>query len=184
MAQKSAENIVKAIEQSKSILFERVLFALGIRYVGETVAKKLARHYKTIEALENATVAQLIEVDEIGNQIASSVVNFFADDYNRKLIDRLKGYGLQFALSEQASEGQTETLKGLTFVVSGVFHLYTRDELKALIEQYGGKVASSISSKTNYVIVGDNMGPSKKEKAAQLGVKMIDEKAFQSLIIS
>jgi len=184
MAQKSAENIVKGIEQSKKVPFERVLFALGIRYVGETVAKKLARHYKTIEALEGATIEQLIEVDEIGNQIANSVVSFFADDYNRKLIERLKGYGLQFALSEQATEGQTDSLKGLTFVVSGVFHLYSRDELKALIEQHGGKVGSSISSKTNYVIVGDNMGPSKKEKAEQLGVKMISEEAFQSLIIS
>ena len=184
MAQKSAENIVKGIQKSKEIPFERVLFALGIRYVGETVAKKLARHYKNIEALENATIEQLVEVDEIGNQIAASVVNFFADDYNRKLIDRLKSYGLQFALSEESTEGQTDTLKGLTFVVSGVFHLYSRDELKALIEQHGGKVGSSISSKTNYVIVGDNMGPSKKEKAEQLGVKMISEEEFQSLIIS
>ena len=184
MAQKSAENIVKGIQKSKEIPFERILFALGIRYVGETVAKKLARHYKSIEALENATIEQLVEVDEIGNQIAASVVNFFADDYNRKLIDRLKSYGLQFALSEESTEGQTDTLKGLTFVVSGVFHLYSRDELKALIEQHGGKVGSSISSKTNYVIVGDNMGPSKKEKAEQLGVKMISEEEFQSLIIS
>ena len=184
MAQKSAENIVKGIQKSKEIPFERVLFALGIRYVGETVAKKLARHYKNIEALENATIEQLVEVDEIGNQIAASVVNFFADDYNHKLIDRLKSYGLQFALSEESTEGQTDTLKGLTFVVSGVFHLYSRDELKALIEQHGGKVGSSISSKTNYVIVGDNMGPSKKEKAEQLGVKMISEEEFQSLIIS
>ena len=184
MAQKSAENIVKGIQKSKEIPFERVLFALGIRYVGETVAKKLARHYKNIEALENATIEQLVEVDEIGNQIATSVVNFFADDYNRKLIDRLKSYGLQFALSEESTEGHTDTLKGLTFVVSGVFHLYSRDELKALIEQHGGKVGSSISSKTNYVIVGDNMGPSKKEKAEQLGVKMISEEEFQSLIIS
>ena len=184
MAQKSAENIVKGIQKSKEIPFERVLFALGIRYVGETVAKKLARHYKNIETLENATIEQLVEVDEIGNQIATSVVNFFADDYNRKLIDRLKDYGLQFALSEESTEGQTDTLKGLTFVVSGVFHLYSRDELKALIEQHGGKVGSSISSKTNYVIVGYNMGPSKKEKAEQLGVKMISEEEFQSLIIS
>ena len=184
MAQKSAENIVKGIEKSKEIPFERVLFALGIRYVGETVAKKLARHYKTIEALEAATIEQLIEVDEIGNQIASSVVSFFADAYNRALIERLKGYGLQFALSEQATEGQTDKLKGLTFVVSGVFHLHSRDELKTLIEQHGGKVGSSISSKTSYVIVGDNMGPSKKEKAESLGVKMISEEEFEALIIS
>ena len=183
MAQKSAENIVKGIQKSKEIPFERVLFALGVRYVGETVAKKLARHYKTIEALEKASVEQLVEVDEIGNQIASSIVNFFADDHNRQLIDRLKGYGLQFSINEQATEGQTDALKGLIFVVSGVFHLYSREELKALIEQHGGKVGSSISSKTNYVIVGDNMGPSKKEKAEQLGVKMISEEEFNTMIL-
>jgi len=184
MAKKSAENIVKGIEKSKEVPFERVLFALGIRYVGETVAKKLARHYKNITALENTTVEQLVEVDEIGNQIATSVVNFFQEEYNKELINRLKEYGLQFELSEEATAGQTDTLKGKTFVVSGVFSLYSRDELKALIEQHGGKVGSSISSKTDYVIAGDKMGPSKREKAESLGVKIIDEVAFQSLIIS
>ncbi|MBO1884652.1 NAD-dependent DNA ligase LigA [Capnocytophaga sp. Marseille-Q4570] len=184
MAKKSAENIVKGIEKSKEVPFERVLFALGIRYVGETVAKKLARHYKNITALENTTVEQLVEVDEIGNQIATSVVNFFQEEYNKELINRLKEYGLQFELSAEATAGQTDTLKGKTFVVSGVFSLYSRDELKALIEQHGGKVGSSISSKTDYVIAGDKMGPSKREKAESLGVKIIDEVAFQSLIIS
>ena len=184
MAKKSAENIVKGIEKSKEVPFERVLFALGIRYVGETVAKKLARHYKNITALENTTVEQLVEVDEIGNQIAMSVVNFFQEEYNKELINRLKEYGLQFELSAEATAGQTDTLKGKTFVVSGVFSLYSRDELKALIEQHGGKVGSSISSKTDYVIAGDKMGPSKREKAESLGVKIIDEVAFQSLIIS
>lgn len=184
MAKKSAENIVKGIEKSKEVPFERVLFALGIRYVGETVAKKLARHYKNITALENTTVEQLVEVDEIGNQIATSVVNFFQEEYNKELINRLKEYGLEFELSAEATAGQTDTLKGKTFVVSGVFSLYSRDELKALIEQHGGKVGSSISSKTDYVIAGDKMGPSKREKAESLGVKIIDEVAFQSLIIS
>ena len=184
MAKKSAENIVKGIEKSKEVPFERVLFALGIRYVGETVAKKLARHYKNITALENTTVEQLVEVDEIGNQIATSVVNFFQEEYNKELINRLKEYGLQFELSAEATAGQTDTLKGKTFVVSGVFSLYSRDQLKALIEQHGGKVGSSISSKTDYVIAGDKMGPSKREKAESLGVKIIDEVAFQSLIIS
>lgn len=184
MAKKSAENIVKGIEKSKEVPFERVLFALGIRYVGETVAKKLARHYKNITALENTTVEQLVEVDEIGNQIATSVVNFFQEEYNKELINRLKEYGLQFELLAEATAGQTDTLKGKTFVVSGVFSLYSRDELKALIEQHGGKVGSSISSKTDYVIAGDKMGPSKREKAESLGVKIIDEVAFQSLIIS
>lgn len=184
MAKKSAENIVKGIEKSKEVPFERVLFALGIRYVGETVAKKLARHYKNITALENTTIEQLVEVDEIGNQIATSVVNFFQEEYNKELINKLKEYGLQFELSAEATIGQTDTLKGKTFVVSGVFSLYSRDELKALIEQHGGKVGSSISSKTDYVIAGDKMGPSKREKAESLGVKIIDEVAFQSLIIS
>ena len=184
MAKKSAENIVKGIEKSKEVPFERVLFALGIRYVGETVAKKLARHYKNITALENTTIEQLVEVDEIGNQIATSVVSFFQEEYNKELINRLKEYGLQFELSAEATAGQTDILKGQTFVVSGVFSLYSRDELKALIEQHGGKVGSSISSKTDYVIAGDKMGPSKREKAESLGVKIIDEVAFQSLIIS
>ena len=184
MAQKSAENIVKGIEKSKEVPFERVLFALGIRYVGETVAKKLAKHYKSIDNLQQATLEQLIEIDEIGNQIASSVISFFKEEYNQQLINRLKEKGLQFTLSGKSTEGQTDKLKGLTFVVSGVFHLFTRDELKNLIELNGGKVGSSISAKTSYVVVGENMGPSKKEKAESLGVKMISEEEFQELINS
>ncbi|MDO5105694.1 NAD-dependent DNA ligase LigA [Capnocytophaga sp.] len=182
MAEKSAENMIKGIEKSKEIPFERLLFALGIRYVGETVAKKLARHYKNIENLENATTEQLTEVDEIGRRIAESVVSFFKNTYNKELINRLKAYGLQFSLSEKETENQTDKLKGLTFVVSGVFELYSRDELKNLIEQNGGKVGSSISSKTSYVIVGDNMGPSKKEKAEKLNIPMINETDFQQMI--
>lgn len=182
MAEKSAENIVKGIQKSKEVPFERVLFALGIRYVGETVAKKLARHYKNIENLENASLEQLTEVDEIGNRIAESVVAFFADSQNKALINRLKHYGLQLSLSEKDTENQTDILKGLTFVVSGVFALYSRDELKNLIEQNGGKVGSSISAKTSYVIVGDNMGPSKKEKAEKLGIPMISEQDFKQMI--
>ena len=182
MAEKSAENIIKGIEKSKEVPFERVLFALGIRFVGETVAKKLSRHYKNIENLENATFEQLTEVDEIGNRIAESVISFFRDDYNKNLIERLKSYGLQFSTPEKDVENQTEKLKGLTIVVSGIFQIYSRDELKNLIEQNGGKVGSSISSKTSYVIVGDNMGPSKKEKAEKLGIPMISEQEFQKLI--
>lgn len=182
MAEKSAENIVRGIEKSKEIPFERVLFALGIRYVGETVAKKLARHYKNIENLEKTSLEELIQVDEIGNRIAESVVSFFSDSQNKILIERLKNYGLQFALLEKNIENQTDILKGLNIVVSGVFELYSRDQLKELIEQNGGKVASSISSKTSYVIVGDNMGPSKKEKAEKLGIPMISEQDFQKMI--
>lgn len=182
MAEKSAENIVKSIQKSKEIPFERVLFALGIRYVGETVAKKLARHYKNIENLESASLEQLTEVDEIGNRIAESVVTFFQDAQNKELITRLESYGLQLSISEKDTENQTDKLKGLTFVVSGVFALYSRDELKNLIEQNGGKVGSSISAKTSYVIVGDNMGPSKKEKAEKLGIPMISEQDFQQMI--
>ncbi|MDO4229133.1 MAG: NAD-dependent DNA ligase LigA [Capnocytophaga sp.] len=182
MAEKSAENIVKGIEKSKEISFERVLFALGIRYVGETVAKKLARHYKNIDSLEHASLEELTQVDEIGNRIAESVISFFADPQNKKLIERLKSYGLKFALPEEDTENQTDKLKGLSIVVSGVFELYSRDQLKNLIEQNGGKVASSISSKTSYIIAGDNMGPSKKEKAENLGIPMISEQDFQKMI--
>ncbi|MFK8288703.1 NAD-dependent DNA ligase LigA [Capnocytophaga canimorsus] len=182
MAEKSAENILKGIENSKKIPFERVLFALGIRYVGETVAKKLARHYKNIDNLEKATFEELTQVDEIGVRIAESILSFFEDTYNQQAVSRLKSYGLQFALSEAHIQNQSEKLKGLTFVISGVFQLHSRDELKNKIEQHSGKVASSISSKTNFVIVGDNMGPSKKEKAEKLGVKMISEQDFLAMI--
>ncbi|MFK8298455.1 NAD-dependent DNA ligase LigA [Capnocytophaga cynodegmi] len=182
MAEKSAENIVKGIEKSKEIPFERVLFALGIRYVGETVAKKLVRHYKNIDNLQNATLEELTQVDEIGNRIAESIISFFSDEQNRLLIERLKNHGLQFSISEENMQNQTDKLKGLTIVVSGVFQIFSRDEIKNLIEQNGGKVGSSISSKTSYVIVGDNMGPSKKEKAEKLGIPMISETDFQQMI--
>ncbi|WP_155283585.1 NAD-dependent DNA ligase LigA [Capnocytophaga felis] len=182
MAEKSAENMVKGIEKSKEIPFERVLFALGIRYVGETVAKKLARHYKNIENLQKATLEELTKVDEIGNRIAESVISFFNNTQNQLLIERLKHHGLQFSLSEENMQNHTDKLKGLTIVVSGVFQIFSRDELKNLIEQNGGKVGSSISSKTSYVIVGDNMGPSKKEKAEKLGIPMISETDFQQMI--
>lgn len=182
MASKSAENIIKGIEKSKEVPFERVLFALGIRYVGETVAKKLARHYKTIDNLEKTTLEELMQVDEIGVRIAESVVQFFDNEQNKNIVKRLKSYNLQFSLSEESLANQTEKLKGFTFVVSGVFHLHSRDELKNIIEQNGGKVGSSISSKTSYVIVGDNMGPSKKLKAESLGIPMISEEDFIKML--
>ena len=182
MAQKSAENMIKGIEASKEIPFERVLFALGIRYVGETVAKKLAKHYKTIDALINASEEELVTVDEIGERIAQSVVSFFASEENMATIERLKSYGVQLEISPEKLANQTDTLNGNTFVVSGVFTKVSRDELKKLIEDNGGKVSSSISSKTNYVVAGDNMGPSKKTKAESLGVAIISEDDFLQMI--
>lgn len=178
MAEKSAENLVKGVEASKAIPFERVLFALGIRYVGETVAKKLAKAFKNIDALMAASQEQLVAVDEIGERIAESVVNFFSEPANIEIIDRLKSYGLQFSLSEEQLENQTELLKGQTFVVSGVFETISRNDLKKMIEDNGGKVSSSISSKTSFLVAGDKMGPSKKTKAETLGVPIISEQEF------
>jgi DNA ligase (NAD+) len=182
MAQKSAENMIKGIEASKEIPFERVLFGLGIRYVGETVAKKLSKHYKTIDVLKNASEEELVTVDEIGERIAQSVVSFFASEENIATIERLKSYGVQLEISAEKLANQTDALKGNTFVVSGVFTKVTRDELKKLIEDNGGKISSSISSKTNYVVAGDNMGPSKKTKAESLGVEIISEDDFLQMI--
>ena len=182
MAEKSAENLVNGIETSKQIPFERVLYALGIRYVGETVAKKLARHYKSVDALANATIIDLVTVDEIGIRIAESVVEFFNSDKNQNIIQRLKGFGVQLEISAEILANQTNKLQGQIFVVSGVFETVSRDELKKLIEDNGGKVSSSISSKTNFVVAGDNMGPSKKTKAESLNVSIISEFDFLQLI--
>lgn len=181
MAEKSAENLINGIEKSKNIPFERVLYALGIRYVGETVAKKLAKHYKSIDAIAQASIMDLILVDEIGDKIAQSVVQFFENQENIRIIDRLKSFGVQ--LESGADDVLlSEKLKGKTFVVSGVFEIYSRDELKKAIEDNGGKVGSSISSKTDYVIAGDNMGPSKLEKANQLKIAIITELDFKQMI--
>ncbi|MAZ72611.1 MAG: DNA ligase (NAD(+)) LigA [Flavobacteriaceae bacterium] len=182
MAQKSAENLVAGVEASKHIPFERVLFALGIRYVGETVAKKLAKHFKSIDALMAASFEALIAVDEIGDRIAESVIEFFTSEENIATIQRLKEYGVQLQLSEETLANQTDTLAGNTFVVSGVFHKVSRTELKKLIEDNGGKVSSSISGKTNYVVAGDNMGPSKRTKAEGLGIAIISEDDFLGML--
>lgn len=178
MAEKSAENLVNGIEASKQIPFERVLFALGIRYVGETVAKKLAKHYKSIDALMFASVLDLVTVDEIGERIAESVVEFFSSEENKVMVERLKGYGVQLEISAEKLANQTEKLKGQTFVVSGVFESISRNDLKKLIEDNGGKVSSSISSKTSYVVAGDKMGPSKRTKAESLGITILSEEEF------
>lgn len=184
MADKSAQNLVDGIEKSKEVPFERVLYALGIRYVGETVAKKLAKHYKSIDNLAQASLMDLILVDEIGERIAQSVVGFFENEENRKIIERLKGYGVQLESNAAEVAPASDLLVGKTFVVSGVFTKFSRDELKNAIEANGGKVGSSISKKTDYVVAGDNMGPSKLEKATQLGVKIINEDEFLELLKS
>ena len=182
MAEKSAENLIQGIEKSKEIPFERVLFALGIRHVGETVAKKLAKHYKSIDALALATEEDLINVDEIGEIIAKSVVSFFANEENSQLIERLKSYGVQLEFSAEKLASQTDLLSGNTFVVSGVFEKISRNELKKLIEDNGGKVSSSISAKTSYLIAGANMGPSKLAKAEKLNTKIISEDEFLKMV--
>ena len=182
MAEKSAENLINGIEKSKKIPFERVLYALGIRYVGETVAKKLAKHYKNIDAIAHASLLDLVLVDEIGEKIAQSVVQFFENPNNVILINRLKEYGVQLAIDESKSTSVSNKLEGNIFVVSGVFETYSRDDLKKVIEENGGKVGSSISSKTNYVVAGANMGPSKLEKAVKLGIPIIDEYKFNELL--
>ncbi|HSD07796.1 NAD-dependent DNA ligase LigA [Flavobacterium sp.] len=182
MAQKSAENLVKGVANSKNIPFESVLFALGIRFVGETVAKKLAKHYKNIDALEKATLMDLILVDEIGERIAQSVVDFFANNENKLIIERLKSYGVQFEIIEKINPNATEKFLGKTFVVSGVFSTFSRDELKKAIEDNGGKVGSSISSKTDFVVAGDNMGPAKLEKASKLNISIISEDQFIGML--
>lgn len=181
-AEKSARNLMESLRLSKQVPFERVLYALGIRYVGETVAKKLAQAFHSIDKLEQATFEELVEVDEIGDRIARSVVDYFADERNRQIVERLKSYGLQFELSEEALSARTEKLKGLTIVISGTFMKHTREEYKLLIEQHGGKNSGSVSGKTDYILAGENMGPAKLEKAEKLGVKIIHEEDFLKMI--
>lgn len=182
MAEKSAKNMIEGIEKSKEIPFERVLFALGIRYVGETVAKKLAKHFKNIDALMHAGYEELIAVDEIGDRIAQSIIDFSKNPVNVQLIGRLKNYGVTLALSAEALQGQTDILKGKTFVVSGVFSKMSRTELKKSIEDNGGKISSSISKKTDYIIAGENMGPSKKIKAESLQIPIISEDEYLAFL--
>ena len=182
MAEKSAQNMIEGIEKSKQTPFEKVLFALGIRFVGETVAKKLAKYFKSIDAMMNASFEELITVDEIGDRIAQSIVDFSNDLYNIQLIERLKSYDVQLELSAEAQEGQTDILMGKIFVVSGVFTKLSRNELKKSIEDNGGKASSSISKKTNYIIAGDNMGPSKRAKAEELGIPMISEDDYLNML--
>lgn len=183
MGDKSAENIIKGIMQSKEIPFERVIFALGIRFVGETVAKKIAKSFKDIVELENADLETLVSIDEIGEKIAQSILNYFANDSNRKLIDRLKIAGLQLYRPEEDLSEHTDKLAGQSIVISGVFTHHSRDEYKDLIEKHGGKNVGSISAKTSFILAGDNMGPAKLEKANKLGIKIMNEEEFLKLIL-
>ena len=182
LGEKSAVSIVHGIEDSKKVPFERVLFAIGIRFVGETVAKILARAFKSMEALENATMEQLTAVNEIGVKIAQSIVTFFADERSRALVNRLKEFGLQMELAQEEQEEGSDLLKDKTIVISGVFNHHSRDEYKALIERHGGKNSGSISAKTSFVLAGDNMGPAKREKAQELGVRLVSENEFLEMI--
>lgn len=181
-AEKSAKNLIDSIHASVSVPYERVLFALGIRYVGETVAKKLALAFPDIDLLEAATIEDLTQVDEIGDRIAQSIVKYFSNPNNLEVINKLRTFGLQFELSESIIAQRTEKLKGLSIVISGTFEKYSRDEYKSMIEQNGGKNSGSISSKTNYVLAGDNMGPAKLEKAKSLGIPIINEDNFLKML--
>lgn len=182
MGEKSAENIIKGIEASKEVPFERVLFALGIRFVGETVAKKIAKSFNDIDELKNANLEKLINIDEIGEKIAQSILTYFANPLNCELIERLKSTGLQLYRREEDLSGYTDKLAGQSIVISGVFTHHSRDEYKELIEKNGGKNVGSISAKTSFILAGENMGPAKLEKAHKLGIKLMSEDEFLTLI--
>ena len=182
MGEKSAENIIQGVEKSKTVPYERVIFALGIRFVGETVAKKVARAFRSIDDLKSATLDDLIHVDEIGEKIAQSILRYFHSEKNLQLIERLREAGVQMAISEEETAGQTDKLQGQSIVISGVFARHSRDEYKALIEKHGGKNVGSISKKTSFILAGENMGPSKLEKAEKLGIRIVNEEEFLGMI--
>ena len=179
---RSAQLVVRGIEQSKEVPFERVLFALGIRFVGETSARLLARHFKSMDALMIATMEELQEVEGIGEVMAKSIIDYFHNEANLAIVERLRGYGLQFALSEEQTAAQSNRLAGQSIVISGVFQHHSRDEYKLLIEQHCGKNVGSISGKTSFILAGENMGPSKLEKAKKLGVRIVSEDDFRLMI--
>lgn len=181
-AEKSARNLLKSLDESKSVPFERVLYGLGIRYVGETVAKRLASVFHSIGQLREASFETLVGVDEIGERIAQSVLDYFKDERNVRIVERLESYGLKMAIDESVLANKSDKLKGLTIVISGTFARHSRDEYKAMIEQHGGKNTGSISKKTNYLLAGENMGPAKLEKATALGIKILSEDEFLNLL--
>lgn len=180
--QKSAEKIVNGIEASKQVPFERVVFALGIRFVGETTARLLARHFKTIDALAAASLQDLLEVEGVGEVIAKSVMTYLRNPVTMQIVERLRGYGLQMALSEEQMSSATDKLAGKSIVISGVFAHHSRDEYKQMIEQNGGKNVGSISGKTSFILAGENMGPAKLQKAEKLGIQIVDEETFLKMI--
>ena len=179
---RSAQKIVKAIDDSKKVPFERVVFALGIRFVGETSARLIARHFGDIDTLMNASLQQLLEVEGVGEVIAKSIITYFHNDTNRSIVERLRAYGLQMAVEKGEEQGGSDVLAGKSIVISGVFQHHSRDEYKAIIERNGGKNVGSISGKTSFILAGDNMGPSKLQKAEKLGVAIVDEETFLKMI--
>jgi len=179
---KSAQKIVNGIKASTQVPFERVVFALGIRFVGETSARLLARHFKTMDALMSATADDLVQVEGVGDVIAASVVGYFQNPVNQRIIERLRGYGLQMSLSDEQIQGASDKLAGQSIVISGVFAHHSRDEYKAIIEQHGGKNVGSISGKTSFILAGENMGPSKLQKAEKLGVRIVSEDEFLEML--
>ena len=182
LGEKSARNILQSLRDSKSVPFERVIFALGIRFVGETVAKKLARALHTMDVIASASVEDLIQVEEVGIKIAESVVSYFAAPTNQKLISRLKDAGLQMEISPELIAEKGSALDGKTIVISGTFTKHSRDEYKAMIEKNGGKNSGSVSAKTSFILAGENMGPAKLDKAASLGIELLDENRFLELL--
>ena len=182
MGDKSVRNLLEGLEASKQIPYERVLFGIGIRLVGETVAKTLAKHFPTVEMLAAASQEELVAINEIGEKIARNVVAWFAQEQNKQVIANLKRHGLQLERNTEEDVVVSNRLQGLSFVISGVFERHERDELKAIIEQNGGKVLSGVSGKTNFLLAGDGMGPSKLQKAQDLGVNIITENDFEEML--
>jgi DNA ligase (NAD+) len=179
---KGVRKILASIEESKKVPFERVLYAIGIRFVGEIAAKTLARYYGSMDKVAEASKESLMQVNGIGEVIADSVIQYFANPVNRAFVERLRGYGLQMEIGEQQKQAQSDKLAGQSIVISGVFQHHSRDEYKALIEQHGGKNVGSISNKTSFILAGDNMGPAKLEKAQKLGIRIMNEAEFLEVI--
>ena len=180
LGEKSAENIIRSIETSKQVPFHRVLFALGIRFVGETTAKYLAAHFRSLDAVMNASSEELVQAEEVGPKIAEAIADYFADEDNRRIIERLRSAGLQF--EAEARERRSDMLAGKNFVISGVFENHSRDQLKEMIEAHGGKNLAAVSANVDYIIAGRNMGPAKLQKAEKLGIKLISEDEFEEMI--
>ena len=181
-AHKSAENAIRSIEKSKNVPFYRVVYAIGIRYVGEATARSLAQHFGSMEAIAKATYNELVEVEDIGDRIAQSIIEFFSNPANRQLVEKLKMAGLKLQVEQIENLQLSDALKGMSVVISGTFSKVSRDELKELIRQHGGKNVSSVSASTSLLIAGNNIGPSKLEKATKLGVKIVGEDEFFKLI--